>query len=126
MLFSSLLLSVRSIFCSEGIVMLFSSTHHLVCQDLVQFLPFTVEVLSKLYQSYSFSIFFNQSVAVFDLYHSLYISCQPRCLHVFLVHCNPFLMSSNLQGSHDVPCSSFLSECFQLHSSPLLSFFQFV
>ena len=33
-----------------------------VCQNHVQFLPFTVEVLSKLYQSYSFSILFNRSV----------------------------------------------------------------
>ena len=37
-----------------------------------------------------------------------------------------FLMSFNLQGSSNVPCSSFLTECFQLCSSLLYSFFQFV
>ena len=37
-----------------------------------------------------------------------------------------FLMSFNLQGSSNVPCSSFLTECFQLCSSLLYSFFQSV
>ena len=69
---------------------------------------------------------FNWSVVVIDLYRSLYISFQPECLHVLLAHCNPFLMSFNLEGSRDVPCSSFLTECFQLCSSSLYSFFQFV
>ena len=69
---------------------------------------------------------FNRSVVVIDLYRSLYISFQPECLHVLLVHCNPFLMSFNLQGSSNVPCSSFLTECFQLCSSSLYSFFQVV
>ena len=36
-----------------------------------------------------------------------------------------FLISFNLQGSSNVPCSSFLTECFQLCSSPLFSFFHF-
>ena len=36
----------------------------------------------------------------------------------------PFLMSFNLQGSCNAPCSSFLMECFHLRSSPFYSFFQ--
>ena len=52
----------HSYFCSGGIVMLLFSLLISVCQDHVQFLPFTVEVLSKLYQSYSFSILCNRSV----------------------------------------------------------------
>ena len=47
---------------SGVIVMLLFSLLISACQDHVQFLPFTVEVLSKLYQSYSFSILFNRSV----------------------------------------------------------------
>ena len=68
---------------------------------------------------------------------------QPECCSIlfFLVPCLPrfnrntclyflsietFFMSFNLQGSSIVPCSSFLTECFQLCSSLLYSFFQFV
>ena len=58
--------------------------------------------------SYSMPSISNRSVVVIDPYRSLYISFQPECLHVLLVHCNPFLMSFNLQGSRNVPCS-FLS-----------------
>ena len=65
--------------------------------------------------------FSNRSVVVIDPYRSLYISFQPECLHVLLVHCNPFLMSFNLQGLRNVPCSPFLTECFQLCSSSLFS-----
>ena len=54
------------------------------------------------------------------------ISFQPECLHVLLVHCYHFLMSFNLQGSHNVACSLCLTECFQSCSSPLYSLFQFV
>ena len=69
---------------------------------------------------------FNRSVVVIDPYSSWCISFQPECLHVLLVHCNPFfLMSFNLQGSTNVPCSYFLTECFQLCPSPLYSSFQF-
>ena len=39
-------------FCSGGFVMLLSSTHHLGCQDHVQFLPLSLEVLPKLYHSF--------------------------------------------------------------------------
>ena len=52
------------------------------------------------------------------------ISFQPEYFLVLLVHQNPFLMSFKLQGSSNVPCSSFLTECFQLCSSLLYSFFQ--
>ena len=56
----------------------------------------------------------NRSVVVIDLYHSLYISCHPRCLHVLLVHCNPYFSNFfNLQGSRDVPCSSFITELME-------------
>ena len=48
----------------------------------------------------------NQSIVVIDPYRSLYISFQPECLHVLLVHCNPFLMSFNLQRFSQ--CSLFL------------------
>ena len=51
-----------SILSPGALVMLLFSLLISVCQDHVQFLPFTVEVLSKLYQSYSFSILFIQSV----------------------------------------------------------------
>ncbi len=95
------------------------------CQDHVQFLSFIVGVLSNLDHPYFFSILFNWSVVIIDPYHSLYISFLPECLHVLLVHCNPFLMSFNLQGSSNVPCSSCLTECFQLCSSSLFSFFHF-
>ena len=44
----------------------------------------------------------------------------------FLSIATLFLMSFNLQGSSKVPSSSFLMECFQLYSSSLYSFFQFV
>ena len=50
--------------------------------------------------------FSNRSIIVIDPYRSLYITFQPECLHVLLVHCSPFLMSFNLQGSRNVPCSS--------------------
>ena len=45
-----------------GNVLLISSSILSSCQDHVQFLPFTVGVLPKLYHSYSFSILFNRSV----------------------------------------------------------------
>ena len=51
-----------SILSPGGLLMLLFSLLISVCQDYVQFLPFIVEVLSKLYQSYSFSILFNRSV----------------------------------------------------------------
>ena len=44
----------------------------------------------------------------------------------FLAIATLFLMPFNLQGSSNVPCSSFLTECFQLCSSMLYSFFQYV
>ena len=67
---------------------------------------------------------FNRSVIVIDPCRSLYISFLPECLHILLIHCNPFLMSFNLQRSSNVPCSCFLMECFQPCSSSLYSFFQ--
>ena len=76
-----------------------------VCQDHVPILPFTVEVLSKLYQSYSFSILFNWSVVPFLLkFFSPY-----QVLHPF---------STGVLHKVVLPCSSLLMECFQLHSSP--------
>ena len=69
---------------------------------------------------------FNRSVIVIDPCRSLYILFLPECLHILLVHCNPFLMSFNLKVFRNVPCSSFLTECFQLCSSLLYSVFQFV
>ena len=78
-------------------------------------------MLSFLPSSYSMPPISNRSVVVIDRYCSLYISFQRECLHVLLVRCNPFLMPFNLQGSSNVPCSSFLTECFQLCSSSLYS-----
>ena len=69
---------------------------------------------------------FNRSVVVIDLYHSFCISFLLECLHVLLVLGNTFLMPFNLQGSSNVPCSSFLTECSQLCSSPLYSFLEVV
>ena len=88
-------------------------------------IPFNRSVcpLLKFFHFIKSFISFNRSVVVIDPYRSLYISFLPECLHVLLVHCNPFLMSFNLQGSSNVPCSSFLTECFQLRSSSLFSFF---
>ena len=53
---------LSSILSPRGLVMFLCSLLISVCQDHVQFLPFIVEVLSKLYQSYSFSMLFNRSV----------------------------------------------------------------
>src|SRR4051812_46226057 len=65
----------------------------------------------------------NRSFVVFDLYRSLYISFLPECLHVLLIHGNRFLMSFNLQGSWNVPCSSLITECLQSrHLHCILSF----
>ena len=75
---------------SGGSVLLISSSILSSCQIHVEFFPFTVGVLSKLYHYYSFSILFNRSVVVIDPYHSLHTSFLPECLHVLLVHCNPF------------------------------------
>ena len=78
--------------------------------------------LFKFFSSYQVSHLFSTGVlSEFDLSCSLFISFQPECLHLLLVHCNPFLMSVNLQGSRNVPCSSFLTECFQPRSAPLYS-----
>ena len=68
----------------------------------------------------------NRSVVIIDPYHSLCISFLLECLHVLLAHCNPFLMSFNLQGSRDVPCSSLPTECLQSYLSLLHSFIQIV
>ena len=84
-------------------------------RSVVSTIPLLTGVSSKCFHFAKFILLpsiSNRSVVVIDLYHSLYISCQPRCLHLLLVHCNPFLMSFNLQGSRDVPCSSFLMEVF--------------
>ena len=57
--------------------MLLSSTHHLVllCSDYMSSIS-------------------NRSVVIIDPYRSLYISFQPECLYVLLVHCNLFLCHS--------------------------------
>ena len=67
---------------------------------------------------------FNRSVVVIDLYRSLYISFQPECLHVLLVHRNHFCLSFTLQGSCNVPCSSCWTECFKFCSPPSCHFFK--
>ena len=98
-------------------------------RSVVAIIPLLTGVSSKfllLPSSYSMPSISNRSVVVIDLYRSVYISFQPERFHVLLAHCNPFLLSFNLQGSRNVPCSSFLTECFQLCSSSLYSFFQFV
>ena len=71
-----------------------------------------------------YAFHFQPECVVIYLYRSLYISFQPECLHVLLVHCNHFHISFNLQGSCNVPCFSLLLECLQSCSSPLYSFFQ--
>ena len=72
------------------------------CQIHVQTLPFTVGVLSKLYHSFPFAIWFNRSVMSI-------IPLLTRVLTEVVLH-----------------CSSFLMECFQLRSSPLYSFLKWV
>src|SRR3954471_2817597 len=46
--------------------------------------------------------------------------------HILFVREALISMSFNLQGSHNVPCSSLLTECLQSRSPPLYSFFRFV
>ena len=69
--------------------------------------------------------FSNRSVIVIDPYRSLYISFQPECLHVLLVHCSRHSKLCKLQGSHGVPCFSFLPVCFHIPFDPLSSCFIF-
>ena len=114
--------------CCPTYIILFPS---LSCfnRSVVSIIPLLTGVSSKCFHFAKFILLpsiSNRSVVVIDLYHSLYISFQPECLHVLLVHCNPFLISFNLQDASNVPCSSFLTECFQLCSSLLYSLFQFV
>ena len=136
-------------------MLLISSSILSSCNVQVQFLTFTVGVLSKLYHSYSFSILFlpeccvyhsssNRSLLQVLSFCQVHIICRPfptRVLSLlfFIVPCasrstgvlactscplQPFLMSFNLQGSSNIPCSSFLTECFQLCSSLLHSFLE--
>ena len=56
--------------------------------------------------SYSLPSIYNRSVVISDLYRSLYISFQPECLHVLLVHCN--LFSLVFQPIRFSQCSLFL------------------
>ena len=96
-------------------------------RSVVSIIPLLTGVSSKCFYFAKFIFlpsFSNHNVIVIDLYRSLYISFLLQCLHVRLVHCNPFLMSFNLQGSSNVPCSSFLTECFQPRSSSLYSFLE--
>ena len=81
-------------------------------RSVISIIPLLTGVSSKCFHFAKFILLpsiSNRSVVVIDLYRSLYISFLPECLHVLLVHCNPFLMSFNLQGSSNVPCSSFLT-----------------
>ena len=90
--------------------MLLSSTHLLVLSGSCSFRAYP----------------FNGSVCpLLKFFHFIkaFISLLPECLDVLLVHCNPFLMYFNLQGSRDVPCSSFLTEVFNfIHLRCILSF----
>ena len=76
--------------------------------------------------SYSLPSISNRSVVVIDPYRSLYISFYRSACMYFLPIATLFLMSFNLQGSSNVPCSSFLMECIQLCSTLLYSFLLFV
>ena len=68
--------------------------------------------------------FSNRSIIVIDLYRSLYISFQPECLFVLLVHLNHFCLFFNLQGSCNGPCSSCWTECCKFCSPPSCHFFK--
>lgn len=93
-------ISFHSFNPSGGFALLISSSAIPSCEVHVLFLPFSVGVLPKLYKSYSFSIYFNRSG------FNIYLITKPL-------------------GSRRIPCSSFLTECFQLCSSSLFSFFHF-
>ena len=58
---------------SGGGVLLISSSIFSYYQAILQFLPFTVRVLSKLYHSFPSLYCFNRSVVVIDLYRSLFL-----------------------------------------------------
>ena len=99
------------------------------CQDHILFLPFPIGVLDHLFNLFILSSFLLFSTGVLPAFfrsHSLLIPFQPEWLHVLPCRWSSSFMSFNLQGSRNVPCSSFLTECFQLCSSSLFSFFQFV
>ena len=111
---------------SGGSVLSFSSSIPSSCQIHVQFLPLQSECCPNYIILIPSLYCFNWSVVVIDIYHSMYISFQPECLHVLLVHLNHFCLFFNLQGSRNVPCSSLITGCFQYRSSPLFSLFSFV
>ena len=94
---------------SGGGVLLISSSILSSCQVHVEFFPFTVGVLPKLHHSFFLLYLVNRSVVVIDSYCSI--------IHLFL---------TGVLSEFGLPCSFFLTECFQLCSSSLNSFFQFV
>ena len=57
---------------------------------------------------------------------SLLIPFQPEWLHVLPWCWSTSFMSFNPQSSRNVPCSSHVTECSQLHSSPPYSFLEIV
>lgn len=126
--------------------MLLSSTHHLVLSRSCSFLCLSIQPDCRpLFSSSSHSVkfclssqseccpnyiifilslsCFKRSVVIIDLYCSLYISLLPECLHVLLVHCITFCCVFQPTRFSYVPCSSFITECFQLCSSSLYSLF---
>ena len=112
-----LLFSLIILFCQDHVLFLAYPFN----RSVVYIIPLLTGVSSKCFHFAKF-IFYSFHVQPegcrYCSYHSLYISFQPECLHVLLVHCNPFLMSFNPQGSHGVPCFYFLPQYSQLCSTP--------
>ena len=100
-------------------------THHLELWGSCSFhaYPFNRSVVSSfqfLFILSSLASLFNRSVV--RIWSSLFLIYLVSTRVVPL--CSSF-KALQLQGSHDVPCFSFLSECYQFRSTPLCSFFNF-
>ena len=121
--------------------MFLSSTHLLVLsgscsfhayslnRSVVSIIPLLTGVASKCFHfaKFIFYVLHFQS----QCYRSWSLSSLVHFVSTGVLACTscslqPFSYVFNLQGSSNVPCSSCLTECFQLSASSLFSFVQFV
>ena len=106
--------------------MLLSSLIISNCEDRVLFMLIHLTGVScplfKFFSSYQVLHLFSTGVlSEFDIPCSLFISFQPEWFQFLLVHCAHHSQLCNLQGSHGVPCFSFLPVCFHIPFDPLSS-----
>ena len=89
--------------------------------------PFNRSVVSSLQVLFilsSLASLFNRSVV--RIWYSLFLIYLVSTRVISIPSCPlcSSFIALQLQGSHDGPCFSFLSECYQFRSTPLCSFFQ--